>query len=66
MLPSVYFFFWFGAQLYMQAFLLFYFIPWFYVFVVGVGGLGQDPSALEEILLLTSHANATCIASIEK
>ena len=48
----------------MQAFLLLYFIPWFYVFGVGVGGLGQDPSALEEIPPLTSHASATCIASI--
>lgn len=33
----------------MKVFLLFYFIHWFYVFGVGVGGLGQGPSALAQI-----------------
>ena len=39
----------------MKVFLLFYFIHWFYVFGVGVGGLGQGPSALAQISPLTGQ-----------
>lgn len=47
----------------MQAFLCFI-LSLGFVFGVGVGGLGQDLSALAQIPPLTSHANVTCVASI--